>query len=170
MAIDNCQYSFEKLADSIFPSYYSQVIEKLKSPRRMEDFAKPGIGERTMLKTMGLDTDFPGCYVFSNRGTPVYVGISRGVIKRLSQHVKGNTHNDASLAYKMAFSHAPHEDHRGQAMKNSEFRRMFDLAKREIGKFYVAYIRIDNDLELHLFEAYCAMKLDTSTWNTFATH
>ena len=34
----------------------------------------------------------------------------------------------------------------------------------------VAFIEIGNPLELYLFEAYCAMELDTSEWNTFETH
>jgi len=34
----------------------------------------------------------------------------------------------------------------------------------------VAAVRITNALERYLFEVYCAMKLNTWRWNTFATH
>jgi hypothetical protein len=34
----------------------------------------------------------------------------------------------------------------------------------------VAFIAIENDLEIYLFEAFCAMELDAWEWNTFRTH
>ena len=34
----------------------------------------------------------------------------------------------------------------------------------------VAFVEIPNPLELYLFEAYCAIALDTSEWNTIRTH
>ena len=49
------------------------------------------------------------------------------------------------------------------------------LEEREyIRGLNVAFIEIPNPLVLHIFEAYCAMELDTGTdvggWNTFRTH
>jgi hypothetical protein len=43
------------------------------------------------------------------------------------------------------------------------------------GKEYIrslngAYVKIINPLALSVFEPYCAMKFDTSEWNTFETH
>jgi hypothetical protein len=34
----------------------------------------------------------------------------------------------------------------------------------------VAFIEIANEVELHLFEVYAAIELDTGEWNTFRTH
>ncbi len=34
----------------------------------------------------------------------------------------------------------------------------------------VAYVQIENSLELYVFEAYAAMTLNTHKWNTFRTH
>lgn len=34
----------------------------------------------------------------------------------------------------------------------------------------VAFIEIQNALERYVFEAYCAMELNSSQWNTFETH
>jgi hypothetical protein len=34
----------------------------------------------------------------------------------------------------------------------------------------VAAVKIENPVELYVFEAYVAMKLGTSRWNTFKTH
>jgi hypothetical protein len=59
-------------------------------------------------------------------------------------------------------------------MKNPEFRAAFEAAKKRLKSFSVAFVEIDNPLELYVFEAYCAMELDTgfdaSGWNTFVTH
>lgn len=55
-------------------------------------------------------------------------------------------------------------------MKDPAFQRHFNAAKTYLSSLNVAYVEIFNPLELYLFEAYCAMELDTSTWNTFETH
>jgi hypothetical protein len=34
----------------------------------------------------------------------------------------------------------------------------------------VAFVEIDDDLELYVLEVYAAMKMDTDTWNTLRTH
>ena len=170
MAIDNCHHSFEALAEKVLPAYLDQMQERMKSPLLMKEFSKFGIGKKTILRILNLEADFSGCYVLIDSGDPIYVGISRGVINRLIQHVKGKTHFDASLAYRIARSHFNHNLSRDQAMKHSDFNKEFQKAKRYLSKVHVAFIPIINDMELHLFEAYCAMQLDTSKWNTFATH
>lgn len=55
-------------------------------------------------------------------------------------------------------------------MQNEAFKLHFDAARRYIQRLDVAFIQIDNAIELHLFEAFCAMELGTGEWNTFATH
>ena len=59
---------------------------------------------------------------------------------------------------------------RSDAMQTDEMKKQFEIAKARISKMDVAFIGIKNDLEIYLFEAYCAMELDTKKWNTFATH
>jgi hypothetical protein len=98
------------------------------------------------------------------------IGISRGVIARLRQHGTGSTHFDASLAYSMARHKVPHKLTRSAAMKNPTFRQAFEEAQRLLISCRVAFIEIQNSLELYLFEAYCAMEFDTCKWNTFRTH
>ena len=56
------------------------------------------------------------------------------------------------------------------AMDDPEFRRQFEQAKLYIAGLNVAFTPIANPLELYLFEAYCAMELDTNELNTFETH
>jgi hypothetical protein len=59
---------------------------------------------------------------------------------------------------------------RDDAMNNSAFLRAFDEAQSLVKGSSVAFVEIENPLELYLFEAYCAMELNTYKWNTFRTH
>ena len=170
MAIDECQYSFKELADDCLPSLMRKMNRALKSTKLMSEFGKKGVGKKTILKGLGKKSDFQGCYVLQDESGPLYVGISRGVIQRLIQHVKGKTHFDASFAYRIAAYNYEHDMSRGDAMKHGEFKRSFDDAKAYILTMSVAFIEIGNELELYLFEVFCSMELDTSRWNTFKTH
>jgi len=129
-----------------------------------------GSASKAALSVVGREVDFPGCYVFIDAVRPVYVGISRGVVKRLVQHLNSNTHYSASLVYRMASEDYPHEMKRDQAMRDEQFRKVFVAAQERLRTLHVAFIEIGNDLELYLFEVYAAMQLDTDTWNTFRTH
>ena len=55
-------------------------------------------------------------------------------------------------------------------MSDPNFQNEFEKAKSYLKSLNVAFIEIQNDLEIYLFEAYCAMQLDTAEWNTFKTH
>ena len=136
----------------------------------MSFFSQKGVGKSTLLKKFNFHSDFPGCYVLIENSLPFYVGISRSVINRLLQHVKGKTHFDASLAYRIANNSYKHELSRSEAMKTPEMKKKFQEAKQRISNMDVAFIEIENDLEIYLFEVYCAMELKTKEWNTFATH
>jgi hypothetical protein len=125
---------------------------------------------KTILARLGRSHDLSGCYVLLHEGKPFYVGISRGVVGRLRQHGMGTTHFDASLAYRMACEKVHHEMTRAEAMRNPSFRAAFNDAQQLLRGCSVAFVEITNPLELYLFEAYCAMELDTAEWNTFATH
>ena len=101
---------------------------------------------------------------------PKYVGISQNVIQRLRQHVRGTTDSDASLAYRIAADGNQQKMTRKAAMSNNAFRSKFEWARRKVARWNVTFVPSANPLELHLFETYCAMELDTSKWNTFKTH
>jgi predicted GIY-YIG superfamily endonuclease len=136
----------------------------------MDIFGSKGFGPRSILEQLDRSSDFAGCYVLLENTDPFYVGISRSVVQRLSQHVKGRTHYDASLAYKIACENQNHGLKRDAAMKDRVFKEKFRKAQAYLKSLNVAFIEIHNDLELYLFEVYCAMKLNTSKWNTFRTH
>ena len=154
----------------MLPLYMEEMRGKIASPIHMSMFAKKGVGKATALKMLNLQKDFPGCYVLIEKKVPIYVGISRGVIQRLIQHVKGRTHYDATLAYRLASENKIHGLQREAAMRDPEFKNEFNRAKDYLKSLDVAFIEIENDLELYLFEVYCSMDLKTVKWNTFRTH
>jgi len=166
MPIDNCQHTFADLASQVLPNYMAKLQAAIIKPIGLTRFAQPGVAEKTLTKQLGLSGDFSGCYVLLEQGRPFYVGISRGVI----QHVTDKTHFGASLAYKMASQTVGHQLTRDEAMQDPLVAQAFMQAQQRLIAADVAFICIDNPLELYLFEAYCAMQLDTAEWNTFRTH
>ena len=170
MPIDNCTHTFATLAHEVLPEYLSQLRGAMKTPHKAADFAKPGNGPVAIAKTLDRSTDFSGCYVMLEGTQPVYVGISRSVLSRLRQHVTGRSHFDASLAYAVAQHRLPTKGHRSKVMEHAGFQAAFSEAQAYLRGLDFAFIEIENPLELYLFEAYAAMELNTSVWNTFRTH
>lgn len=170
MPIDNCSESFETLASVVLPAHMTRLIEALAHPIPAQKFVGFKSPTREVLSRLGRSKDFPGCYVFINAGKAVYVGISRGVVKRLVQHLNFQSHYSASLVYRMASEDFPHEMKRNQAMMDDKFREIFLSAQGRLREMSVAFIEIGNDVELYLFEVMAAMQLDTAAWNTFRTH
>ncbi len=127
-------------------------------------------GKRKALNYLHRQTDLGGCYVLLDRSKPFYVGISRQVISRLAQHVKGKTHFSASLAYRMACNDHKHSMCRAKAMADPSFLRWFHIAQGKLLSMDVATVEITNDLELYLFEAYACLELGTADYNSFRTH
>ncbi len=170
MTIDNCKHSFQELSETVLPKYMVEMKKTITSPIGMSMFATKGVGKATALKNLNIQSDFSGCYVLIENRIPIYVGISRSVINRLIQHVKGTTHYDASLAYRIANDCVKHNLSRNDAMQTDDMIIRFNRAKLRISNMDVAFIEIKNNLEIYLFEAYCAIELNTKKWNTFATH
>lgn len=170
MPIDNCTFNFEELASTVLPAHFKRLEESIKHPLQAEIFKGFKSATRKLLSRLNPPRDFPGCYVFIEGEKPVYVGISRGVVKRLVQHLNHDSHYSASLVFRMASKEYPHEMKRDQAMKDDQFRAAFFGRQEHLRNMKVAYVEINNDLELYLFEVFAAMRLDTDTWNTFRTH
>lgn len=170
MYIDDCQHTFEHLVAQVLPGYMERLKDALRSPWAAPDFARPGTGPKALATTFGLSSDFSGCYVLLEGTRPIYVGISRKVLSRVRQHMLGRTHFDASLAYLIAQRRLPTKGQRSVNMENPEFRVAFASAQEYLRSLCIAAVRIDNPLELYIFEAYAAMALGTSEWNSFRTH
>jgi predicted GIY-YIG superfamily endonuclease len=167
MFLDGCPHTFQVLANKVLPAHMAKMNKAMANPIKMSVLLT---GKRATLKKLVKEKDFSGCYVLLKNHKPFYVGISRSVIRRLSQHVKGNTHYSASLAYRMACYQNPHELHRNSAMENLQFQKEFEKSKIELRSMEVAIIEINNPVELYLFEVFCALKTGTHRFNTFATH
>jgi hypothetical protein len=170
MPIDSCTSTFAELAATVLPSHMATMQSALESAHALNEFCTRGVGIKTILMRLRRSRDFSGCYVLLREKQPFYVGISRSVIARLRQHSTGGTEFSATLAYRLAKEKVPHERTRREAMQDPVFRAAFDDAKILLRGCTVAFIEIPNPLELYLFEAYCAMALDTCEWNTFRTH
>lgn len=174
MPVDECKHTFDELAREVLPGLMKQLRARMERPTSMSEFSEPGVGVATLLKGFGLKSDPPACYVLIDNGRPVYVGISKSVIKRLMEHVRGGDHFAATLAYRIAATKHPHGKTASAAMKDTEFHGRFAEQRDYLRGLDVAFIEIPNPLVLHLFEAYCAMELATGTdvggWNTFRTH
>ena len=170
MAINGCQYTFAQLAGEVLPRCMAELRRRMERPTPMSEFAIEGVGIATLLRQFNRAADFEGCYVLIEGTRPIYVGISQTVFQRVRQHVRGTTHFDASLAYRIAAARSPHNMKRSAAMADEEFHQSFEAAQDYLRRLNVAFIEIANPLELYVFEAYCAMELNTSEWNTFETH
>ncbi|HLL88080.1 MAG TPA: hypothetical protein VK324_02140 [Tepidisphaeraceae bacterium] len=170
MPIDGCTHRFADLTGRVLPNHMRKLRAAMAKPTPMATFHGLKQGVKACCRRIGKEADFSGCYVLLDHGKPIYVGISRGVVGRLIQHVRGRTHFDASLAYRIAVREWPRKMPRGEAMRDPDFRAKFDLAQTRIRGFDVAFVEIECSVELYAFELYCAMELDTTDWNTFRTH
>lgn len=114
--------------------------------------------------------EFKGIYVFgkvdNNKVTPVYVGISRTIYRRLRQHGFGKLHNQCSLAYLMA-------KHDNSDIERATIHKKFDKEltskKEKVKSFKVALFPVEKDYELYFLEVALAGILKTK-WNSFRTH
>jgi GIY-YIG catalytic domain len=170
MAIDQYEHDFQYLTKTDIPEFMRILDFSIANPISMDDFSIKGVEVAGLCRQLGLESDFPGCYVLLDQERPIYVGISKNILQRLRQHVQGTTHFDASLAYRIASHKMPHQHTRSQAMEQDAFKPEFDATKSYLRGLNVAFVKIINPLALYVFEPYCAMRYDTSKWNTFETH
>lgn len=176
--IDKCPHTFEELTNTILPSYLAQLQTSLANPLPAIHFTDTRRHHDSLAKRLGFESDFSGCYVLQEKEKPIYVGISRGVLKRLRQHLLGELESTASLAYSMA--KRKHGDTTGtgeilagtrkSVMEKLKTGTAFKETQTYLRGLSVGMVPIENPLELYVFEAYAAMALKTSDWNTFRTH
>lgn len=168
--IDDCEKTFSVLATNVLPEHFARLKENMKSPFPASWIQERGVGQATLLQRLGRENDFSGCYVFIEHDEPLYVGISRGVVGRLFQHLTSNNHFSGSLAYYIAKRQSDPSGTREQNMTDAAFRALFEDSQRRLEQCSIATVEIGNAVELHLFEVYAAMELGTGEFNTFRTH
>ena len=102
MIIDACRHSFSTLSTRVLPKQMAELEAALGTALPASEFIRPGMGIKRIAESLGRAEDFRGCYVFVDGTRPFYVGISKKVIERVRQHLRGRTHFEATLAYRMA--------------------------------------------------------------------
>lgn len=170
MTIDECEVCFAVVCSTKLPAYFEQLKASISKPFPASWVREKGVGQATLLRRLERETDFPGCYVFIEGDKPLYVGISRGVVGRLFQHLTSNNHFSGSLAYYIAKCQSDPGGTREENMNDGPFRALFEDSQRRLEKCNIATVEISNAVELHLFEVYAAMELGTGEFNTFRTH
>jgi len=136
-------------------------------------YAKNKLLENNIIMKDWLDIngDFKGLYIFIHDNNPFYFGISRRVIKRVLQHIKGFDHFQATLAFNMGLIYYKlinKDDYKG-TRKDFDFNKYVDPMKEYLLKQKIAFININDGDELALFEIYCSIKYKTIL-NSFETH
>lgn len=170
MNIDECECSFEEVCSKRLPIYFSSLQASIAKPFPASWIREAGVGKATIIKRLERRADFSGCYLFIENGSPLYVGISRGVVGRLFQHLTSANHFSGSLAYYIAKRQNDPGGTRKENMSDSAFRALFENSQRRLEQCSIASVEINNSVELHLFEVYAAMELGTGELNTFRTH
>lgn len=173
--------NLEKKFNEFNPIQNSSPIEPYFGQGRGEETAKKLLIKDGKIKSEWLrpystkegkeKIDFRGLYIFVYDTIPIYAGISKGVIGRVYQHLKGRKHFSASLAFKIGLLKYEFENGSPYLGKRADldFIRNVEPIQRFLMNQKIALLSIENIEELYLFEIYCSMKL--GTWlNDFETH
>jgi len=170
------KHSFEGITKT-FESEFADFAptEKFVSVEKYFGINVGVVGSATKLAhdgLMAMANDFKGVYVFLEGTKPIYTGISRKVISRIHQHVKGKNHFSASLAFNIGKHKALIE---GSDLSNAKrgdisYKEHICPAQKFLLTQNVAFHPMEDDISLYLFEVYCAMRLNTLFMNDFGTH
>jgi hypothetical protein len=119
-----------------------------------------------------------GVYLFSEKGTFLYVGRSNKIRLRYGRHCNpGATHRMAASAFKLAreatgkttASYKVGDDSRKGLMLNAEFRTAFEAAKARIRQMDFRFVEESDQNAQALLEIYCTLALNAK-YNDFNTH
>lgn len=148
----------------------AKLIQKLKEN-------KIKIFNYTTSKFETVETDFAGFYMFYKNGVPEYCGISRNVLKRLSDHTKGDKQS-ATFAHRLMMSNAE-EATKGKKKTLKDYKREILSYQFKLVKFYKPCPETPNrhtistehqeEVLLYLFEVFASVYFGTKH-NSFRTH
>lgn len=170
--------SFEEVSRHFDKSFHALMAKENRFP--ISEYFGEGVGLKStqdkVKNTFPLreyDKDFQGIYLFFLNDEPIYTGISRVVLKRLQQHVKGSSHFTSSLCYKMGahfYEETMGNKHTG-GRKGLCFKTYSEPFKKRLRDFAeVAILPIESPIELYIFESYVAVEAKTFFYNRFETH
>ena len=149
---------FKKLLEKMEP-----LLEMLRtgSPSTRADLA--GVPER-------------GIYAFYEGGTPLYVGRSNSIKKRLLLHSRPSSrHNSATFAFILAKESACQVgiDITGKQRKEMEsdpiFKGLYEQAKARVAAMEIRVVEVVDPIEQTIFEVFAAVSLATR-YNNFDNH
>lgn len=169
MPIDSCPYRFEELASKALPKHYDELVTTKDTAFDASIFTAHRSATKRLLGQLGRKEDFPGCYVMYEDDKAMYVGRSKHVVRRLTQHLSSSSPNSATLAFKLAKEERGAKGNPDRLMENPAFKSIFDAKQRRLRAMRVAFVPIADPVTLYVFEVYAAMKLDAE-WNHFHTH
>ncbi len=157
------KYAFNELFHLHERGWYAQntdIFQRMYNTKKKE-------------KTDKKDNEVTGLYIFFENDEPLYVGISRRLIKRLRDHFLSNSHFSSSLVYLMArdeFELDTGELYMGERKDFTHFIENRERLQEMMRKNWKIQIIPETDnYKLYYWEVALACKLKTR-WNTFETH
>lgn len=156
---ENGEAAFKELADSL-PDRLKELVRQPALP---------------LCDHPSVPTN-PGAYLFSEGATPMYVGQTRNLKQRLSQHTaRSSRENQASFAFRLAEEAAQAENldavgTRKQRAENPRFSELFAKARQRVVDMDVRFMEVVHPVERTMLELFVAQALDLSRYNDFETH
>lgn len=117
-----------------------------------------------------------GIYLFSELDQAIYVGQTRNLRQRLTNHTNPlGKNNQATFAFLVAKGESKRAgvdttQYRAQLEADQEFAAHFDAAKLRVSEMDVRFIELSGPIERSVFEIYASLALDTLVFNSFETH
>ncbi|MBL6448383.1 GIY-YIG nuclease family protein [Fulvivirga sp. 29W222] len=164
------KYKFEELFFPVKNEYHRNTSIWLSiynnwDKDEYKEAEKPESEQRSKNEVKGL-------YIFYENHKAIYVGISRKILRRLKNHFRGTTHNEASLVYLMLRDKhdKKHKLYKGNRSDLKLFEDEREMVQTEmLANWKIAIIPIEDNYEMYLTELLIACELKTK-WNTFETH
>jgi hypothetical protein len=149
---------------------YLEILDR-DLARLKEDTLKPA-------SALPAEVGGRGIYVFYEGNSPLYVGRSNTLRKRIQQHCRpASTHNQATFAYRIAGTelglpragYHPDDSRARRLETNAALRSAFSKAKERIRAMSVRILKVDDPRQQALFELYAAIVFETP-YNDFDNH
>jgi hypothetical protein len=154
--------------DQRFSDAVSSLHQKLELPLSFEPFKYADRPKKLPENVV---------YLFTEGGTPLYVGRSRKFPQRLGNHCRSSSRaNQSSFAFKLACEMSGLAQTRYSGPNTREkllaipaFADAFKSAKMRLNEMQIRYVEEGEVVRQSLLEVYCAVALRTP-YNDFATH
>lgn len=131
---------------------------------------------RSMAPLAGVLPVAAGVYLFSEDETPMYVGQTRNLRRRISQHGGPTSrHNQAVFAFNLAkkdpdLAGRLPDVTRAALELDEAFAEVFRRHRERVAAMEIRFVLIDDPQLRTVFEVYAAMALNTLEYNSFDTH